>query len=252
MFAMESSREGGVQVVRFRAAAVDGGERNRLAEELEELCEEISGDEEVRVVILTGACGYLCMEPTGGDFFAEEREGAVVRALAAPIAGLDRPVIIAISGDAIGLGLEVALACDLRIAGTDSRLGLPHICEGYIPWDGGTQRLARLVGRAKALEMIWEGVEISAREALRIGLVNRIVKPGQVLRTAMELAGKMAEKAPMALRFAKEAVNRGMELTLLQGLRLEADLYFLLQTTGDRVEGVQAFREKRPPRFEGR
>lgn len=169
--------------------------------------------------------------------------------LAAPIARLDQPVIAAIAGDAVGLGLELVLAGDLRMARESSRFSLPHIRAGLIPWDGGTQRLARLVGRAKALEMILTGRPIEAREAQRIGLINR-VEPDP-LQAGMELAREMALKAAVALRFGKEAVLKGMDLTLDQGLRLEADLYFLLHTTRDRTEGIEAFRQKRGARFEG-
>ncbi len=250
--AIECHRKDGVLIVHFRTSAHDRKQRARIADELEELGDKISGDEEIRIVLFTGISDYLSIEPFWDEPPGEAWSEFPGRTLAAPVAKLDRPVIAAILGDAVGLGLELALACDLRIAGMNSRFGLPHICKGWIPWDGGTQRLSRLVGRAKALEMILDGQKISAREALRIGLVNKIVMPQQVLETATALASKMAEGGPIALRFAKEAVNQGMELTLFQGLRLEADLYFLLQTTRDRVEGIRAFQEKRPARFVGK
>jgi len=162
------------------------------------------------------------------------------------------PTIAAINGDAFGQWLELALACDIRISAEDARFSMPQVTYGEIPWDGGTQRLARLVGRGKALEMILTGEVIDALEAYRVGLVNRVVPRKALMKEAIALASEMADKGPIALRFAKEAVCKGMDLTLEQGLRLEADLYFLLHTTQDRTEGIRAFIEKRPPKFEGR
>jgi enoyl-CoA hydratase/carnithine racemase len=221
---------------------------SRLSDELSDLCGEIAWDEGIRVVLLSGV---------GEKSFALETfpcEESVLTAcsIAEPLARLDRPVIVALNGDTTGQGLELALACDIRIATETSCFALPQVRRGLLPSDGGTQRLARLVGRAKALEMILTGEAIDAREALRIGLANRIVPPGQAVPTAMEIAQKMASMAPIALRYVKEAVLKGMDMTLEQGLRLEEDLYLLLYTTQDRAEGIKAFREKRAPRFEGR
>ena len=154
--------------------------------------------------------------------------------------------------DAVGLGLELALACDIRICTEPCHFGFPHIEKGSIPRDGGTQRLPRLVGKAKAIEMILMGESIDAREACRIGLVNRIVPSEDLTASVMKMALEMASKAPFSLKYAKEAICKGMDLTLEQGLRLEGDLYFLLHTTRDREEGIKAFREKRTPRFEGK
>jgi enoyl-CoA hydratase/carnithine racemase len=156
-----------------------------------------------------------------------------------------------IGGDAIGLGLELALACDIRIAADTAHFGFPHIKEGLIPWDGGTQRLSRVVGQAKAMEMILTGEVIDAEEAYRIGLLSKVVPAEELMPVTIDMAREMASKGPIALRYAKEAIQKGMDLTLEQGLRLEADLYFLLHTTKDRTEGITAFREKRTPEFEG-
>jgi enoyl-CoA hydratase/carnithine racemase len=128
---------------------------------------------------------------------------------------------------------------------------MPQVIHGDIPWDGGTQRLPRVVGNAKSLEMILTGEMIDAPEAHRIGLVNKVVPSKELMAETMSLAREMAAKGPIALRYAKEAVCHGMDLNLEQGLRLEADLYFLLHTTKDRTEGIEAFREKRAPEFEG-
>jgi enoyl-CoA hydratase len=163
-----------------------------------------------------------------------------------------QPIIAAIRGFALGGGLELALACDIRIAGEDAQLGLTEINLAIIPGGGGTQRLPRLVGRGKALEMILTGARLPAAEALRIGLVERVVPPAEVLPAAMQLARTLADKAPVALRYAKEAVVKGLALPLADGLRLEGDLSTLLRTTEDRLEGARAFLEKRRPRWQGR
>lgn len=167
------------------------------------------------------------------------------------IASLERVAIAAIGGDALGEGLELALACDIRIASEKASFCLPHTGYGLIPSGGGTQRLPRLVGKGKALEMILTADPIDAREAFRIGLVNKVVPSEKLLSEAEELAKRIITKGPIALRYAKEAINKGLDLTLEQGLRLEADLYFLIQTTADRMEGIRAFMEKRPPQFKG-
>jgi len=216
----------------------------QLAQELADICSEVSQDEEVRVVTITGAGEAFCM---GTDW-----SGSLPSSVAGAIAKLDCPVIAAINGDALGQGLELALACDLRIAAETARLGLPQIISGLIPWDGGTQRLPRLVGRAKAVEMILLGEPISAREAYRIGLVNKVVTLEELSLIVTDMARGIASSAPLALKHAKEVIDRGLDLTLEQGLNLEADLYSLLQTTEDRIEGITAFRERRQPKFKGK
>jgi enoyl-CoA hydratase len=227
----------------------------RLSDELTELGAEITWDEEVRVIVLSGSGEKSFSLDTGLNRTVSgsgEEEGTKFVSIAEPIAKIDRPVIAAIHGDAIGQGLEMALACDIRITAETSRFGMFQIKAGLIPWDGGTQRLTRLVGRGKALEMILTGETIDAREAYRVGLVNKVVPPKEVISTAMKMAQEMASKGSIALRYTKEAVYQGMDLTLEQGLRFEADLYLLIHTTKDRTEGIKAFREKRDPKFEGR
>jgi len=204
---------------------------------------------ETRVVLIAGG------DETAFDMpiFAARGEAGNVSpvALCGAVAELEVPVIAAIPGTAGGPGMELILACDIRVAADGSSFALPHVRHGLIPWDGATQRLPRLVGRAKALELLLCGEKISAEEAMRIGLVNRVVPSNTLMETAAALAREMASRGPLALRFAKEAVSQGLDMTLAQGLRLEADLYFLLHTTKDRVEGIRSFREKRPPDFKG-
>lgn len=227
----------------------------RFSDELGEVCVGINHDEEIRVIILTGVGEKsfiiepgLCGEALG--FFKEAQTWLC--SVAEPIAKVDKPVIAAINEDGIGQALELALACDIRIASETSRFGLPQIKSGVMPWDGGTQRLSRLVGRGKALEMILTGEMIDAQGALRIGLVHKVVPKKDLTEVAMKMAQEMASKGPIALRYIKEAIYKGMDMTLEQGLRLEADLYLLIHATKDRTEGIQAFREKRTPKFEGR
>jgi enoyl-CoA hydratase len=215
-----------------------------LAQELADVCRRINQDDDVYVVILSGA---------GDKAFC--KGGGVEKAgykAAAAIAAIEKPVIAAINGDALGVGLELALSCDIRLASDKAKFGFPEVAKGLIPADGGTQRLPRIVGRGKALELILTAGTITAKEALEIGLVSRIVPGKELMPEAEALARDIAAKGPIALRFIKEAVNKGLDLTLEQGLRLEADLYFLLHTTKDRTEGITAFREKRPPKFKSK
>ena len=226
-----------------------------LPDELNALCAEITHDEEMRVIVLTGVDEKsFVIGPGLSREVLEDYDGRQtwLSPVAGPIARLDRPVIAAMNGDAIGQGLELALACDIRIASETSRFGLPQIKSGLIPWDGGTQRLSRLVGRGKALEMILTGEVIDAQEALRIGLVNKVVSKKELMDVAVKVAQEMASKGPIALKYIKEAIYKGMDMSLEQGLRLEADLYLLIHTSKDRTEGIQAFREKRAPQFEGK
>lgn len=226
-----------------------------LANELTDACFEITSDDEIRVIILTGTGDnpFSAGEGLAEGVFKVSEEGRIrFWSLAEPIAKLNPPIIVGINGDAIGQGLELALACDLRIATETSHFGLPQIGRGFIPWDGGTQRLSRIVGKGKAMEMILSGETIDAHEAYRVGLVNRVIPPAELMAAVLKMAQEMAAKGPIALRYAKEALYKGMDLTLEQGLRLEADLYHLLHTTGDRTEGIESFRVKRPPRFKGK
>ena len=217
----------------------------KLAQELEAICRQINQDEDVYVVMLTGAgdkafCSGSELEKSGTRY-----------SVATAIASIEKPVIAAINGDALGQGLELALSCDIRLASDKARFGFPQVAQGLIPFDGGTQRLPRIVGKGKALELILSAEIITAEEALEIGLVSKVVDGASLAAEAEALAKTIAAKAPIALRYIKEAVNKGLDLTLDHGLRLEADLYFLLHTTADRTEGITAFLKKRPPQFKG-
>jgi len=234
-----------------------------LARELKDVCDQINQDKLIRAVILRGAGDKaFCL---GNELERSIQTKTVKLPLLTQagdliskytvtpfIAAINCPVIAAINGDALGAGLELALVCDLRIAINTAHFGFPYVASGLMPMDGGTQRLPRLISKGKSLEMILTGDLINAQEALRIGLVNKIVPSKELAAEVDQIAQKIREKAPIALRFAKEAVNKGLDLTLEQGLRLEADLYFLLHTTQDRTEGITAFRTKKAPRFQGK
>jgi enoyl-CoA hydratase len=215
-----------------------------MAEELEEVCRLVNDDDAVYTVTLTGHGSAFCK----GREFDEKGNFHPAEVVAA----IEKPVIAALNGDALDEGLELALAADIRIASTKTHLGLTQLATGRLPADGGTQRLPRIVGKGKALELLLTAATISAREALEIGLVSRVCAPGALAGELQKLAENIAAKGPVALRYVKEAVNDGLDLTLEQGLRLEADLYFLLHTTTDRTEGIKSFLARRPPQFKNR
>lgn len=219
-----------------------------MAQELSEICFKIKGDQDVSATFLTGAGSVFC---NGGELSLKDT-GIEIFSPVEAVAALDVPVVAVINGDAFGIGLELALACDLRIAADNARFGLPQIAEGQIPLNGGTQRLSRIIGKPLALEMILTGEIKDAQAAFDMGLLNQLVKTDDLSMAAEKLANILSSRAPFALRYVKEAVNQGLNLTLEQGLQLEANLYFLLHTTSDRREGIQSFLQKRPPKFEGK
>jgi enoyl-CoA hydratase len=247
----------GVATVTLNRPDVLNAMNQAMREALTRRFTALATDEDVRVIVVTGA-GERAFS-VGADVrefvapqtpvrFRDQRRLVDFRQV------MDRcpqPIIAAIRGYALGGGLELALACDIRVAGDDAQLGLTEINLAIIPGGGGTQRLPRLLGRGKALELILTGARIDAAEALRLGLVERVVPAAEARPHAMALARELAGKAPVALRYAKEAVVKGLELPLADGLRLEGDLSTLLRTTEDRLEGARAFLEKRRPRWTG-
>ncbi|MBM4463101.1 MAG: hypothetical protein FJ012_07145 [Chloroflexi bacterium] len=234
----------------------------QMAVEIEEVCQRINQDKDSAAVILSGAgerafCSGEDVKQFSSASFGESPSLATLKEfgwrynLAIMVAAIECPVVAAINGDALGAGLALALSCDLRIASDQARFGVPDLRRGYFLASGITQWLPRIVGRGKAMELILTAEIITAREAQRIGLIHQIVPQQEVLSEAEKVAKEMSRKAPLALRYAKEAVSKGLDLTLEQGLRLECDLYMILQTTSDRTEGIKAFREKRQPMFKG-
>ena len=248
----------GIATITLDRPDVHNAMNETMRRELTECFTTLAIDDGVRAVVVTGAgqrafsAGADIREfvaPQVPTVFRESRKRVDFRQ------AMDRcpqPIIAAIRGVALGGGLELALACDLRIAGDDALLGLTEVNLAIIPGGGGTQRLPRLVGRGKALEMILTGARIDAAEALRIGLVERVVPAAEVMTAARGLARELAGRAPVAMRYAKEAVVKGLGMSLEDGLRLEGDLSTLLRTTEDRLEGARAFLEKRKPDWKGR
>jgi len=225
----------------------------RTLRELTDCCQSLAADEDVRAVVLS-AQGTVFSRGWNRSVLAGEspRSADIPGDAFACLAELPRPVVCALNGDAFSAGLELALACDVRIAAEGARFGFPETAMGLMPMGGGSQRLPRLVGRGKALEMILTAEPVDAQEALAIGLVSAVVPGDRLMAEAEAVAGRIAERGPLAVRYAKEAIARGLDMTLEQALRYETDLTVILQTTEDRAEGVRAFLEKRKPRFEGR
>ena len=231
----------------------------KLAHELKDVCSRINQDAEIYVVVITGAGEIFCGGSELEKLLIQSNVDAYTAkalisdfSIATSVASIDRPVIAAINGNAIGQGLELALACDIRYASDRACFSISQVSQGLIPMDGGTQRLPRLVGKGKAMELILTAKVIDSKEALEIGLINKSVKERELKSEVETLAKLISTKGPSAIQFTKEAINHGLELPLRDGLRLETDLYSLLQTTEDRREGIQAFWEKRLPRFKGR
>jgi len=230
----------------------------RTLEELRAAVLSLQNDEAIRCVVLTGsgekafAAGADIKELAHDTPEAAQRRAAAGQDVFNIIEGLDTPVIAAVNGLALGGGCELAMACTLRIAADSARFGQPEINLGLIPGFAGTQRLVRLVGKSKAMEMILTGNPITAGDALACGLINRVVPAARLLQEARALAGELASKPPIALRYAKDAVNRGENMPFADACQLESALFGLVTATQDRKEGTSAFLEKRKPVFRGR
>jgi 2-oxoglutaroyl-CoA hydrolase len=223
-------------------------------DQLAELFEELGRDESVRAIVLTGA-GEKAFT-AGGDIAGFlEREPEELSRLAWNIAAPERcpkPVVAKLRGYAFGVGLELALACDFRIASTDVELALPEVKIGMIPGSGGTQRLARMVGLGRAKDMVMRGRRIDAEEALAIGLVTEVVPPAQLDSAVTRLIDELRALSPLALALGKRVLNHAYDGPIGLGLEVEGLAYGLLRSTHDFREGVEAFGEKRPPKFQGR
>lgn len=223
-----------------------------LAEDLLAACERIEATDGVTVVLFSAEGSAFAAE-WSPRFFAENDSHleSVPSQICDRLAGLAAPVVCAIGGRATGAGLALALASDIRIAGESASFAVTDVARGLLPAAGATQRLPRLIGRAWAAWMLLTGEEMSAANALRQGLVTAVCADDAVDSQAQALAHRLARGAPLALRYAKEALRNGLEMPLEQALRHELDLAVILQTTRDRAEGLRAFLEKRPPEFQG-
>ena len=220
--------------------------------------EDARDDPALRGVILTGAgdkafiAGADISELAHVAAFEAEQSSRFGQGVLDLIENLGKPVIAAVNGFALGGGCETAMACTIRIAVDSAKFGQPEVTLGLVPGGGGTQRLPRLVGKGRALQLILSGEMIGAHEAYRIGLVNEIVPTGDLIARAEAILSKIAANAPLAVKFALEAANRGMETSQSEGLVLEASYFGLCAATEDKKEGTSAFLEKRAPQFHGR
>lgn len=250
-------REGPLAFLTFNRPEVLNAMNRRTKEEVLAALEELGKDEAVRVVIFRGAGERAFVAGADVKEFAEvrpmdQREERRRLRYYETVATYPKPILAMIDGYCLGGGCELALACDLRLASEEAKLGQPEINLGLIPGGGGTQRLPRLVGEGKALQLILTGDPVSAAEAKAIGLVEEVYPREELEAKTRELALKIAEKSPVAVRLALEAVRAASRMEIEAGLEFEATLFSLLFATEDKREGVQAFLEKRRPEFKGR
>lgn len=252
---VETSLDGHIALLRLNRPEARNALSPEMMEQLAGELERLDPDPEVRCIVIAGSDQVFA---AGADIKAMS-ERSFAEALCHPaasfwrrVAAVKTPLIAAVSGYALGGGCELALACDMIVADADARFGQPEITLGIIPGGGGTQRLARVLGKQLAMEYVLTGRRFDAGMALEMGLVNKVVKKGNWLDEAMALAHTVAERPPIATRLAKQAVIAAEETGLSAGLESERRLYELAMATEDRVEGMQAFLEKREPKFEGR
>ncbi len=249
-------KDGAIATVTINRPKVLNALNRDTLEDLARCFQVIADDSTIRVVILTGS-GEKSFVAGADIAYMQHLDPLQARDFATlgqkvmnAIEQLDRPVIAAVNGFALGGGCELALACDIRIAGENARFGQPEVGLGVIPGFAGTQRLPRLIGTGYACELLFSGDIIEAGEAARIGLVNRVVPRDQVMNSCRELAGKIAARGPVAVRFCKDAVNNGLEMDLGRACRYEADLFAMCFASPQQQEGMKAFIEKRVPRFD--
>jgi enoyl-CoA hydratase len=248
--------EGLATVTVNRPKALNALNRDTL-QDLQQAFDALEQDTAVKVIILTGAGEKAFV--AGADIAKmQEMNDLEARSfillgkqVMTTIENSGKPVIAAVNGFALGGGCELAMACDIRLAAENARFGLPEVNLGVIPGFAGTQRLARLVGKGRAKELVFTGDMIDAQEALRLGLVNKVVAPEQLLETTLKMARKIAGKGPIAVRLSKDAINRGLEMDLDRASAYEAELFARSFASADRKEGIQAFLEKRSADFKG-
>ena len=251
-------RRGAVGLITINRPKVLNALSVQTIDELREALLSLKHDAEVKVLVVTGSGekAFVAGADIGelAKLSAAEAKGYSLRGqhVLNLIEHLEKPVVAAVNGFALGGGCELAMACTLRLAADTARFGQPEITLGTIPGFAGSQRLPRLVGRGRALELLLTGRMIDAEEALRIGLVNRVVPAGDLMRESLAMADELASSAPLAARYVIEAVTRGLEMPLADGSLLEASLFGLAASTEDMREGTQAFLDKRKPTFRGK
>ncbi len=252
-------KEGKVATIAVDRPKVMNAIRYHTMLEIKDALDNIEVDDNIRVVVITGAGDKAFI--SGGDISIMARDGGYVETISEVPKGQDicmqidnfcKPVIARINGVALGGGTEIALSCDIRVAADIAIMGVPEIKLGIIPGYGGTQRLPRLIGMGKAKELVLTGDHISAEEAYRIGLVNQVVPLEGLDNAIAKLSEKLSSKSPVAMFMAKESMNNGIQADLRTGLGIEAKCFSLCFGTEDRIEGMNAFLEKRKPEFKGR
>jgi enoyl-CoA hydratase len=254
MAAVEFEKENGILWAKLNRPEALNAINEDVVEGLEKLVEKVRNERDIRVVIIIGEGKAFCagadikMFLRSSTFEAREIIERLGKALEA-FEDIDVPIIAAVNGFALGGGCEMAMACDLIVASENAFFGQPEINIGIIPGAGGTQRLARLVGWKKAMELCLTGNRISAQEAERLGLVNKVVKQEELKEEVLKLAKTIAEKSPTAVGLVKQAVNRGFKMSLRDGVAYERDLFALSFASEDAKEGMSAFVEKRIPEF---
>ena len=253
---LDISSQEGLTVIRLNRAPVNAM-NTAFTQQLSAALEACASDGAVGAIVISSAVPGIfsggadirelqVLDQAGCQAFIERGQALFNR-----IEGLPKPVIAAINGACVGGGSELAMACDLRVAGRSARFGQPEVNLGVVPGWGGTQRLPRLVGKARGMEMLMLGESIPAEAALSMGLVNQVVADEEVLPTSIALAGKLLGKSPIALAAVKRAVQQGLDQSLAEALKVEAECYLKAYGSGDSQEGIRAFLEKRAPRFIG-
>jgi enoyl-CoA hydratase/carnithine racemase len=248
----------GIEILTLNRPEVMNSFNFALLDALKEQIEALKFNKKIRVVIITGAgqkafcAGADLKERTAYTELQVKTFIFTIRNLFTDIEYLNKPVIAAINGIALGGGTELALACDIRMASMNATMGLTETRLAIIPGAGGTQRLPRLIGRGKAKELIFTGRRVDAREALQVGLVNRICESESLLDDCFKMAAMICETGPIAVEQAKYAINYGLETDLHTGLGIESNAYWITIPTEDRLEGLAAFKEKRKPVYKGK
>ena len=252
------AKKGAIAYVTLNRPKVLNALNQRTWEDLKAAFEDARDDAAVRGVILTGAGDKAFIAGADINELAQitaveaEKSSTFGQGVLNLIENLGKPVIAAVNGFALGGGCETAMACTIRIAAENAKFGQPEVKLGVIPGGGGTQRLPRLVGKGRAFQLILSGEMIGAQEAYRIGLVNELVPAADLITRAEGILNQIFVNAPVAVKYSLEAVNKGMEASLAEGLALEASLFGLCAGTDDKKEGTQAFLEKRKPQFQGK
>jgi enoyl-CoA hydratase len=246
-------REENIGIITFNRPDARNALNNQTRAEFREAIAGVAADDQIKVLILTGS-GKAFVAGSDIKEFSQTTPYVAhnIQRLGEMVEKLEKPVIAAVNGFCLGGGNEIAMGCDIIIASDQAKFGQTEVNIGIIPGGGATQRLPRLIGVCRAKELIYTGDIISAEEAYRLGLVNRVVPPDQLMTAAKELAKRIATKSAAALKLAKTAVNRGMQTNLESGLKYEYELYSLALSLEDKVEGVNSFLEKRDPKFIGR